>query len=413
MLALLILAPLTDFSIPSWPYDSWPTVNTPNENGETPLWAAAAFGDRRDVAYVLSRGGAVNLAVRHGQTPLIPAVSRAEAMPVIRKLIESGADVNHRDDLGNPPLIHASIGPCAPPGGNDTHACLELPNPDHVRILLEHGAHVNEQNVDGFTALTYAVQGGHVEIVALLLGYGADVDLLDADGDTPLSFCFTRLPEEEHDLCELLRHASFAGYHMDDEDDPLLTLVFRMGTVLVACSVFGLVQMLRSVSAESGTQRAAARATAKREKEREEARRTEARRQAAEEARVAAAEESRRAKEAEAAARAAAKMEKERKKEKKRAHDKRLKESEKVAAREAARAREEAELDELQREMLELKRQREELKRQNVAPQARARVVEGGDTAVRSKHKPPHSSPRSVDKGPDLMELLGEVEDEM
>ncbi len=55
-----------------------------------------------------------------------------------------------------------------------------------VRSLIEQGAMINEQDMDGFTALHYACVNQNFEITKILLEYGAKVDLQDKYGNPPL-----------------------------------------------------------------------------------------------------------------------------------------------------------------------------------------------------------------------------------
>ena len=56
-----------------------------------------------------------------------------------------------------------------------------------VKLLLENGARVDLQDSKGWSALMYACQAGHEQVVELLLDYGADVDLQSMQWESPLS----------------------------------------------------------------------------------------------------------------------------------------------------------------------------------------------------------------------------------
>lgn len=56
-----------------------------------------------------------------------------------------------------------------------------------VRQLIEHGANVSATDQDGISVLQTAVAAGNVEVCRLLLKQGADPDQADVDGDTPRS----------------------------------------------------------------------------------------------------------------------------------------------------------------------------------------------------------------------------------
>jgi ankyrin repeat protein len=63
------------------------------------------------------------------------------------------------------------------------------PNHETVALLLARGATVNLRDTEErFTALMFAASEGQDKVVRLLLEHGADPSLVDADGDTALTF---------------------------------------------------------------------------------------------------------------------------------------------------------------------------------------------------------------------------------
>lgn len=71
-----------------------------------------------------------------------------------------------------------------------------LPNADIMESMLQKGANVNAQNLDGKSVLHRAVQKNNPNQVKLLLEHGADVSLKDAWGDTPIHYNFVKDEEE-------------------------------------------------------------------------------------------------------------------------------------------------------------------------------------------------------------------------
>ncbi|KAI2494513.1 serine/threonine kinase [Fragilaria crotonensis] len=90
----------------------------------------------------------------------------------VRDHLRKEEDVNVKNEHGNTALVWAS---------NNGH--LEV-----VRALLMHnGVDVNIKDHAGASALYYASYNGHVEVVRALLNHnGVDVNIKDNDGDTPL-----------------------------------------------------------------------------------------------------------------------------------------------------------------------------------------------------------------------------------
>ena len=62
----------------------------------------------------------------------------------------------------------------------------EIPssNVDLARMLIVHGANVNNRDIYGATPIFPAVMTAHSKAVDLLMEYGADLDIIDADGKT-------------------------------------------------------------------------------------------------------------------------------------------------------------------------------------------------------------------------------------
>ena len=89
---------------------------------------------------------------------LIRAAKRNDLV-AIRKLIENGANVNGEDIQGWTPLFHAAH-------RGDIHA---------IDVLIQSGAEVNHGKETGFTALFSAVLGGHLDAVRMLLRAGAEI----------------------------------------------------------------------------------------------------------------------------------------------------------------------------------------------------------------------------------------------
>ncbi|MEQ2205714.1 hypothetical protein XENOCAPTIV_010922 [Xenoophorus captivus] len=57
-----------------------------------------------------------------------------------------------------------------------------------IELLLQRGASVNYQDVNGRTALSYACEKGYLDAVKILVQNGADPEILDFWGNTPLMY---------------------------------------------------------------------------------------------------------------------------------------------------------------------------------------------------------------------------------
>lgn len=62
------------------------------------------------------------------------------------------------------------------------HWATDTGSVDIIQVLLSFGADINLQDADGQTALHYASSCGHLDCIRLLLSHGASVEIVDNDG---------------------------------------------------------------------------------------------------------------------------------------------------------------------------------------------------------------------------------------
>jgi ankyrin repeat protein len=156
--------------------------------GATPLFWAAAKGNRDLALTLLAHGADVNARADRGHTPLHAAAYWGRD-GLVELLLEKGADVSARTSLDATPL----------------HRALErLSNEEILRrriavapelldamtrtaaLLLDHGADPNASMSSGETPLILATATGHASAVELLLARGAALDGRGRDDVTPL-----------------------------------------------------------------------------------------------------------------------------------------------------------------------------------------------------------------------------------
>lgn len=128
-----------------------------NSGGVTPLIYAAT--DAAKARMMLAGGADVRASSRQGRTALHVAAVSAQGYETARMLLDKGAAVDAADDRGDTPLTAANSG-----------------NTPLMRLLIERGANARHANRDGMTALINAAGAGNTVIVKLLLDKGADVN---------------------------------------------------------------------------------------------------------------------------------------------------------------------------------------------------------------------------------------------
>ena len=139
--------------------------NLQNVNGSTALALAVTQPDK--VRILLERGADANIATKAGRTPLLLAALSDDSAPVVRALLDHGADIHAVDAMKTTGLIAAAE-------GNDI---------DTIRMMVDAGLDVNAHDVPfGFTPLIAAAGNGNLAAVRLLLAKGADVNAVSGDG---------------------------------------------------------------------------------------------------------------------------------------------------------------------------------------------------------------------------------------
>jgi len=118
-----------------------------------------------------------------GATPLLLA-SQAVDVPLMRLLIERGADPALATDTGTTPLVAAAgIG-----YDEGRHTWwTESASLEAVTLLASRGARIDAVDIAGNTALHGAALTGANSVVRFLVEHGARLDVTNTDGLTPLS----------------------------------------------------------------------------------------------------------------------------------------------------------------------------------------------------------------------------------
>jgi ankyrin repeat protein len=110
-----------------------------------------------------------------GATPFLRAAQSGD-MTLLRLLLDHGADPSiATEDLTTPLMVASGIGWVE----GVTYEWSPAQTVDTVKLLLELGADVDAQNLDGQTALMGAGHKGRNDVVQLLVDSGADLGIRD------------------------------------------------------------------------------------------------------------------------------------------------------------------------------------------------------------------------------------------
>jgi len=180
-------------------------IDARNLAGSTALYLAAEGSHIAIAQRLIERGADVKLSGRSGITPIAAAAYAGNEI-IFDALLARGADERAPDDTGKPPIVYAAAGArfsivkrllarntdVNARYRNDLTLLMWASGPDElvpepqalevVAYLLDAGAHVDDRDDRGRTALMIAAEGGHAEIANLLLARGADPSLKDKAG---------------------------------------------------------------------------------------------------------------------------------------------------------------------------------------------------------------------------------------
>jgi len=221
-------------------------VNAKNERGETPLHSAAYDGHKEIIELLIAEGADVNAQNGGGPAPLHYAAGEGRK-EIVELLIAKGADVNAAMKNGHTALNWTKLHPetaelLRKHGGKmgkklraaDTNRKISKPQANRalleaakdgnihtaiaaVKQAITDGANVNAKDAGwaDMTALHYAAQKGHKEIIELLIANGVNVNAKNLTDKTPLDWANTFNRTEIADL--LRKHGGKTGEELKAE----------------------------------------------------------------------------------------------------------------------------------------------------------------------------------------------------
>lgn len=103
------------------------------------------------------------------ETLLMRAAQVNAKLPIVKRLISAGIDVNARNTFGRSAL----------------HEAAAKGNVRTCELLIDAGANLDVSDIDGCTPLHEAASMGHKNVIKLLVSSGADTTLTETFGRTP------------------------------------------------------------------------------------------------------------------------------------------------------------------------------------------------------------------------------------
>ena len=208
-------------------------VNARSNNlGRTPLLIAAGMPASVPVLrFLLDHGADLRAKDRAGEHALGHAARSAD-VDVVRFLVERGFDVNEPGGGNTPPLARSVSRQYLPTidfllakGGKirktDLRVATHWQDPKLIEQLIAAGGDVNARaGTYQLTPLIYAASSDqtHAGTLKLLLEKGADPNVADTDGERPLDWAMHRLDQAKIDL--LKEHGATAGTTPRDQTYP-------------------------------------------------------------------------------------------------------------------------------------------------------------------------------------------------
>jgi hypothetical protein len=170
---------------------------------------------------LLDHGADPNVADRTGNTPLHEAAQNG-LLPLVEKLIASGASLNAHTDRAKPPAPGGPTGPQRPVGGEQTPLLLaaRYGHVDVMKALIKAGADTRAKAQDGVTLLLAAAGSSRVEAAKYAYEFDKNVTAVDDTKSTAmhLSMGGAQSGATQTQMTEMVQFLADIGVPLDELD---------------------------------------------------------------------------------------------------------------------------------------------------------------------------------------------------
>ena len=148
------------------------SVNAKNDFLESPLTWACKVNCLQNVKHLVTCGAKMHITPNADVSSLLHVAARCADGEMLDYFIQNGISIDVKDEYSSTPIFSA----------------CEENNENNVKKLLELGAAVNIQTVEGLSLLHVAAACGSNKLLTYLLEQGLDVHITDKENRTPLSW---------------------------------------------------------------------------------------------------------------------------------------------------------------------------------------------------------------------------------
>ncbi len=168
-------------------------LDAKDDRGDTPLIVAAGNHNIAAVKLLIAKGADISARNNYEETALIEA-ARSMDPELLRVLLDGSPDIKDKNAAlfaaaeSAPVVLQIADAPATQNGHNEQTAAAipEAPWVKSVRMLLDSGANIEARDDEGDTPLIRAASFGQTETFELLLDRGAKISVRDKRGMTPL-----------------------------------------------------------------------------------------------------------------------------------------------------------------------------------------------------------------------------------